>query len=37
MIKTGFSWGTIKENEDVTPQQYEKALLAVKEIFGKRL
>ncbi|MBI5874371.1 MAG: hypothetical protein HZB81_00720 [Deltaproteobacteria bacterium] len=35
-LKTGFLWLQIKEDTEVTPAQFDTALVAVEEIFGKR-
>ena len=37
MLKTGFSWAILKEDAEVTPEQFAVALKSVEEIFGKKI
>lgn len=37
MLKTGIMWGGVNATTEVSDAQYEKAITAVKEIFGNKI
>ena len=37
MLKTGIMWSGVNPNTEVTDAQYQKAVTAVKEIFGNKV
>lgn len=37
MLKSGVLWALVREDTEVPPEQFNRALAAVEEVIGKRL
>lgn len=37
MLKSGVLWALVREDTEVSPEQFNRALVAVEEVIGKRL